>query len=299
MIQERITSGIAGLDKLLEEGVLKNTINAVFGGTGTGKTTFAIQFALAGLYIGDHALYITFEQSPEKIIRQAESLGFSELRTFYEDEKIIFHHATGEEVVEFLTTSLPRTVDDLKDVISIHSRVVMDPLTPVIWELDEKKTQRTVLTRAFTTLQELGTILTVVEETKGFEAGAAMTETETALFLADAIFHLQFLGLGGLFNRTLRILKCRGTKHGEDVYPFVFTKGNGITLFLPEVQKPPIMEKVSLQFSKIFDEYHNKIEKKPASRLKDMILKRIEIMKDQWTYRNSPESILKEMVKQL
>lgn len=297
MIQERISTGIAGLDKLVEGGLLKNTINAIFGGTGTGKTTFAIQFALAGLYSGDHTLYITFEQSPEKIIRQAESLGLSELRTFYEDEKIIFHHATGEEVVEFLTTSLPRTVDDLKDVISIHSRVVMDPLTPVIWELDEKKTQRTVLTSAFATLQELGTILTVVEETKGFEAGVSMEETEIALFLSDAIFHLQFLGLGGLFNRTLRILKCRGTQHGEDVYPFVFTKGNGITLFLPEVLKLPISEKVPIQFSKIFDEYHSKVENKPASRLKDMILKRIEIMKDQWTYKESPEPILEELIK--
>lgn len=299
MIQERIHSGIAGLDKLLEGGLLKNTTNTVFGGTGTGKTTFAIQFALAGLYSGDHALYITFEQTPEKILRQAESLGLYELRTYYEDEKIIFHHATGEEVVEFLTTSLPGTVDELKDVISIHSRVVLDPLTPLIWELGEKKTQRTVLTNAFATLQELGTILTVVEETKGFEAGAAMVETETPLLLSDSIFHLQFLGLGGLFNRTLRILKCRGTQHGEDVYPFTFTKGNGITLFLPEVEMLPISEKAPPQFSKIFDEYLHMVRKKPASNLKDMILKRIEIMKGQWTYKESPELILEELIKQL
>ena len=297
MIQERIPSGIAGLDKLIEGGLLKNTINAAFGGTGTGKTTFAIQFALSGLYNGDHALYITFEQSPEKIIRQAESLGLPELRAFYEDEKIIFHHATGEEVVEFLTTSLPMTVDELKDVISIHSRVVMDPLTPVLWELGEKKAQRVVLTRAFATLQELGTILTVVEEPKGFETGETTVETETALFLTDAIFHLQFLGLGGLFNRTLQILKCRGTRIGEDVYPFVFTRGNGITLFLPEAVKLPISEKIVLHFSKIFDEYRSKVEKKPASNVKDMMLKRIATMKEQWTYKESPESILEEMIK--
>jgi len=296
MIQDRIPSGIAGLDKLIEGGLLKNSTNTIFGGTGTGKTTFAIQFALAGLYSGDHALFITFEQSPEKIIRQAESLGLSELRTFYEDEKIIFHHATGEEVVEFLTTSLPATVDDLKDVISIHSRVVMDSLTPLIWELGEKKTQRSVLTNAFSTLQELGTILTVTEEPKGFETGASKVETETALFLSDSIFHIQFLGLGGLFNRTLRILKCRATKHGEDIYPFVFTKGNGITLFLPEVHKPPTLED-RLQYSKIFDEYHSKVEKKPESSIKNMILKRIELMKTQWTYSESPESILDEIIK--
>lgn len=296
-MQERIPSGIAGLDRIIEGGLLRNTTNTVFGGTGTGKTTSAIQFALAGLYNGDHALYITFEQSPEKILIQAESLGLPELRTFFEDEKIIFHHATGEEVVEFLTTSLPATVDDLKDVISIHSRVILDPLTPVLWELGEKKTQRTVLTSALATLQELGTILTVVEENKGYQTGESMEETEIALFLSDAVFHLQFLGLGGLFNRTLRILKCRGTQHGEDIYPFVFTKGNGITLFLPEEEK--LSEKKSLQFSSIFNDYLRKVEKKPESSQKGMISKRIETMKGQWTYKESPELILEELIKLL
>ena len=297
MMQERIPSGISGMDKLIEGGLPKNSTNTVFGGTGTGKTTAAIQFALAGLYSGDHALYITFEQSPEKIMQQAESIGLPELRTFHEDEKIIFHHATGEEVVEFLTSSLPATVDDLKDVISIHSRVILDPLTPVLWELGEKKTQRTVLTSALSTLQELGTILTVVEENKGYETGESMEETETALFLSDAIFHLQYLGLGGLFNRTLRILKCRSTQHGENVYPFVFTKGNGITLFLPEGDKLPDMK--PLQYSSVFGEYINKIKKLPENNQKGMIIKRIETMKGQWAYNESPELILDELAKLL
>lgn len=293
-MQKRIPSGIAGFDKLIEGGVLKNTTNTVFGVTGTGKTTSAIQFALAGLYGGDHALYITFEQSPENIMRQAESIGLPELRTFYEDEKIIFHHATGEEVVEFLSTSLPATVNDLKDVISIHSRVIIDSLTPVLWELGEKKTQRKVLASALATLQELGTILTVVEESNRYRTGESIEETETTLFLSDAIFHLQFLGLGGLFNRTLRILKCRGTQHGEDVYPFVFTKGNGITLFIHEAEKHPEMQ---LQFSSIFDEYLDKVKIKPENLQKNMILKRIETMKNQWTYNESPKLILEELTK--
>ena len=297
MTQERIPSGIAGLDRLTEGGLLKNTTNTVFGGTGTGKTTFAIQFALAGLYNGDHVLYITFEQSPDKLLRQAELIGFPELRTFFEDEKILFHHATGEEMAEFLTTSLPTTINELKDVMSIHSRVVLDPITILLWALGEKNTQRVVLTRAYATLQELGTILTVVEEPKGFESGETAADTETALYLSDSIFHLQFLGLGGLFNRTLRILKCRGTKHGESVYPFVFTRGNGITIFLPDGEQLPVSEKRDLQFSTIFDDCYRQVEKKPPSTVKEMILKRIQTMKEQWTFKESPKPILEDIIK--
>ena len=122
-----------------------------------------------------------------------------------------------------------------------------------------------------------------------------MEETETALFLSDAIFHLQYLGLGGLFNRTIRILKCRSTKHGENVYPFVFTKGNGITIFLPESDK--LLDIKPLQYSSVFDEYINKIKKLPENTQKGMILKRLETMKGQWTYNETPKLILDELSK--
>ena len=40
----RVPTGIPGLDKLIQGGLVKNSANLVAGGTGTGKTIFAIQF---------------------------------------------------------------------------------------------------------------------------------------------------------------------------------------------------------------------------------------------------------------
>ena len=40
----RISSGIPGLDKLIEGGFKKNSINLIAGEPGSGKTIFAVQF---------------------------------------------------------------------------------------------------------------------------------------------------------------------------------------------------------------------------------------------------------------
>ena len=46
---ERLSTGIDGLDDLLGGGLLPGTLTAVVGSTGIGKTQFGLQFAQAGL----------------------------------------------------------------------------------------------------------------------------------------------------------------------------------------------------------------------------------------------------------
>ncbi len=52
-ITERISSGIEGLDVLLQGGIIKNSINSIVGSSGTGKTTFALAYIYQGLLEGE------------------------------------------------------------------------------------------------------------------------------------------------------------------------------------------------------------------------------------------------------
>ena len=67
MALSRISTGIPGLDPLIEGGFLENSVNLVTGETGTGKTIFCAQFLWDGLQKGDSGLYITLEERPEDI----------------------------------------------------------------------------------------------------------------------------------------------------------------------------------------------------------------------------------------
>ena len=49
----RINSGVPGFDSLIEGGFESESINLVVGGSGSGKTIFALQFLLEGVKKGE------------------------------------------------------------------------------------------------------------------------------------------------------------------------------------------------------------------------------------------------------
>ena len=53
---EKITTGIYGLNPLLNGGLNKNSVTTVVGATGTGKTTFVTKFLHRGLEKGEEAI---------------------------------------------------------------------------------------------------------------------------------------------------------------------------------------------------------------------------------------------------
>src|SRR5580700_2411773 len=71
--EERISTGIPGLDNVLCGGVDAERLYLVQGEPGTGKTTLALQFLLCGAKDGERCLYITFSETRDELIAVAES----------------------------------------------------------------------------------------------------------------------------------------------------------------------------------------------------------------------------------
>src|SRR5256712_4213119 len=53
---EKVASGIPGLDDLIEGGFWPKSTVVILGSSGTGKSTFAIQFLMEGIEQGEQAL---------------------------------------------------------------------------------------------------------------------------------------------------------------------------------------------------------------------------------------------------
>src|SRR3989441_12326227 len=90
---ERVASGIPGLDDLIEGGFWPKSTVVILGSSGTGKSTFAVQFLMEGIEQGEQALYVTLEEPPEQIMREADLMGF-DLRKYYE-KSLFFIHLKG------------------------------------------------------------------------------------------------------------------------------------------------------------------------------------------------------------
>jgi circadian clock protein KaiC len=73
----RIETGIAGLDDILGGGLPQGHLYLIEGDPGTGKTTLALQFLLAGIRQGESVIYVTLSESRKELEEVARSHGWS------------------------------------------------------------------------------------------------------------------------------------------------------------------------------------------------------------------------------
>ena len=75
-MDERMPTGIPGLDEVLHGGLITQNSYLIVGGAGTGKTILSFQWLLEGARRGETALYITLAEPGGKIERNVRSFGW-------------------------------------------------------------------------------------------------------------------------------------------------------------------------------------------------------------------------------
>src|SRR5690606_37643294 len=74
---QRISTGVAGLDDVLNGGRSAKRLYLVKGNPGVGKPTLSLQFLLEGAHRGEKVLYITLSETEEEVRQVAASHGWS------------------------------------------------------------------------------------------------------------------------------------------------------------------------------------------------------------------------------
>ena len=282
MEDRRIETGIFGLDRVIEGGIRDNTSVVVVGASGTGKSTFAMQYIMHGIQNGEQGLYISMEEPPEQIMKEAALMGWD--MESHLNKELFFIHLKGKNFKKMIEEQLPKLVKARKDY-DVKTRVAIDPMTPLIWAVSDKEEQRELIGRLFYTLKELGPVLATVEEhTKPGETIGE--DVLLPIYLSDGAIHLKYNPIGGAFNRTLEIIKMRATAHGEDVYPYIFARGMGIIVRTTKEEKAEEKKKAHDQ---VFQEA---LETAEYLKAPDYVIEKIKMLRDTWQYDYSPEEVL-------
>ncbi len=219
---ERVSSGIPGLDEMLEgKGYFRGSSVLVSGTAGSGKTTLACSFADATCRRGERCLYIGFEESSNQISRNMKSVGI-DLEQWVE-KGLLFHEAwrPSQFGMEMHLLRIHKLVEKIKP-----QSVIVDPITNLIGGASEKEVQ-SMLTRLMDFLKEAGITAVFVSLTQG---GDILEKTEVGISsLADTWILLRDIELNGERNRCLYVLKSRGMAHSNQLREFVMTE-HGIEL---------------------------------------------------------------------
>jgi circadian clock protein KaiC len=218
---ERVSSGVARLDTMLDGGYYRGSGVLISGAPGVAKTTLAGAFARAACERGERVLYVSFDEAGSQIIRNLKSVGF-DLEPCRDSGLLeIYSVRTESRSSEDHLISLKRRINEFRP-----QNMVVDPLSALAKTGGHVAAVHASL-RLLDFARSLG-ITTVCTSLVANEASEETTATQIST-IADTWIHLAYLVHGGERNRTLTIVKSRGMKHSNQVRELLLSS-DGVTL---------------------------------------------------------------------
>ncbi len=112
LVRERTPSGVDGLDRIVGGGLWKGAASLVVGGTGSGKTTAALEFSIEGTRQGVRCLYVNFQENPNQIARTIESLTSRDVRHTSEAGLDLLYISPVEVQIDSVIVTLFRIIQE-------------------------------------------------------------------------------------------------------------------------------------------------------------------------------------------
>lgn len=229
MDQSLIATGIAGLDEVLCGGFIRGRVHLIEGTPGTGKTTLALQFLLAGRDQGERGLCLTLSESADELRAAAASHG-------WDLDGISIHELVGEAALDpaaeqsvlrpselelgETARAIMREVQELRPL-----RVAFDGLSEMRLLAQESLRYRRQMLALKQFLAVHGcTTLLLDDQTVG--GGASQLHS-----LVNAVIALEQVSQEyGAERRRLRVIKVRGSTFHGGLHDYTIARG-GLRVF--------------------------------------------------------------------
>ncbi|MDD5111644.1 MAG: ATPase domain-containing protein [Candidatus Altiarchaeota archaeon] len=237
---DRATTGIKGLDKLIGGGIPRNHSVLLTGSCGTGKTILSLQFLHQGAVAREPGLYVTFEESRDKILSQACEFGWDLEKLEREGllEVYVVETFDMEDVLESIKEKVRKlkarrlVIDSLTVMLEhgvvYHSRISKE-MSAVsgekrVFKFPEEGHNITRKDIYFVVkeINKLNTTSLLISEVA--EKSEYLSRDTISEFACDGVILLRTSELGGEIERLLSVRKMRGTEVQITLSPMKFTK---------------------------------------------------------------------------
>jgi circadian clock protein KaiC len=182
---------------------------------------FAVEFLVRGAtQFGEPGVLMTFEETAAEMTKNVASLGF-DLTDLSARKKLMMDYVriepseieeTGTYDLEGLFIRLQYAVDSIG-----AKRVVLDTLEAVFSGFSNQGLLRAEIRRLFRWLKDRG-LTTIVTAERG---EGTLTRYGLEEYVSDCVVFLDHRVTEQVSTRRMRVIKYRGSSHGDDEYPFL------------------------------------------------------------------------------
>lgn len=224
--EERVSTGISGLDKLTDGGFEKNGAVLVAASGGSGKSIFATQFLVEGITKQDETgIYISFEEVKERFYKHMAVFGW-DLKKFEGQGRFIFLKYSPERIAKIVKERSKEIENSIKEVEA--KRIVIDSLSAYTSLFESEAEKRKMLVALFDMIKEWDCTTVVVAEE---DQHPGQYNSSVMGFMADAIILLyNEREPKGLRFRAIEVFKMRGVKHESKICSMKITE-HGIEVY--------------------------------------------------------------------
>ncbi|WP_440988823.1 KaiC domain-containing protein [Haloarchaeobius baliensis] len=216
----RIDLGIKGLDEMIQGGVPERSLMVTIGSAGTGKTTFGLQFLNQALENGERAIFITLEESSERVINSAVEKGMP-FDEYVDDDRLAIVDIDPIEMANSLASirsDLPRLIEQFG-----ATRLVLDSVSLLEMMYDSRAKRRTEVYDFTQSLKNSG--ITTMLTSEASEDSPFVSRHGIVEYLTDAVFILQYVRPSDFRETRLavEIQKIRDANHSRETKPYEIT----------------------------------------------------------------------------
>lgn len=219
---QKALTGIQGFDEMTLGGLPRRRTSLIMGGTGSGKTIFALQTLVNGARkFGEPAIFVAFEENSQQIIANAASFGW-DLPALQRDKLFFLDARLSVDVIQAGDFDLSGMLASLQaKAAEIGARrIAFDSIDVLLMLMGDIRAKHRELYRLRNWLAEsdlIGLITTRLEN----EATMEMQHYGFMQFMADCVIHLDHRMTERISAREIRVVKYRGSNFSENAVPMV------------------------------------------------------------------------------
>ena len=234
---ELIRTGIPGFDELLDTGIPKGISLLVCGGPGSGKTIFCLQTLAYAASRGEKCLYMTFEESEERLKSHMRDFGWDPDKLIKEKKLYIKRFDPFEvtrQVEAMLEKAKGELLIDIEPVIFPKGfkpdRIAVDSLSAIAAAfVGKEETYRIYIEQLFRLLEKVDATSFLISESA--DAPLKLTASGVEEFLADGVIVMYNVRKGNIRESAIEILKIRGAKFRKRIVAMRIMSGKGIVVY--------------------------------------------------------------------